>query len=1090
MRGDMKAIKKITAVIVSALLLAGFLCTAVTADANGDGYAGSVLFTADGNTVTAEAVVSAKNKERTLYICSYGEGRLIEMAADKKVVSGEETLSASIKNTCDKITAYVVDENGQMLIPEAVYGTDSTDLDYIEVNGKKLEEFDNAKDKYDLSAASLEVRPVPCDGTTKTETEYKTEPTQAVITVTSARGRKRVITVSAYKNEQEKTELVGLSYKYGDTVLEIDKDTLATREFQIDLPKNVMSVSLEPRAIGDVNIFVEDTPVTDLDGVHLGQYGDICNAAYPYQRYAVNNTIPIKNEIGKAIIKVSYGTLTNDYIITFVSRQPRLLELNYTGAEKDTNKPTFIGGSAVNNDNGTLNSPDRGWALTNVSKALSGGSCFMIQGQNEKDTKSWWQTSGRTGEYFNFKTEYPCTVYVLSANKLDSNTAQWNDAGWTKVNNGDFPKEGNLEYGDNSSDAKRGDKTWNGYEDPEYFAGLLQYNSASSKEIRCIDPGVKKTEALNSMVFRCYRYIYKNSFDAEEKISIYHTGRTDTLGCFMFIIVKWDETELFYAPEEETEDEDLLPELPALEGGSGEPEGHSISIRKNVASEQNSIILLNKKEDGTNYTLEDLDAAVSANDADAVNNIVLYCSSAKAENGKIDTEIYVPDEKGVYTLAINGKAELVSFISEAEKAEIIEYVIENKAVKEEDMQYISDSMKLNMLKNIPAAASIANGLIKDETELDAEKIEKLTNLAVIIESLNEKANGISFEDIERYTDGTAVPLSAADNIKDISSVTAALSGKNFKSAKAFKNSLSELLFLKVMNNKTSQDMTAKEKKAFFEEYAEEIGLDLDDYNKSGVDRQAVIVQLATKGIDSVRSMQTELDRLSVVPEKKTSSSGGSGGSGGGSGTVYQNKYVPVEEVTPVTPEQKSEIFSDMDAYEWAKNAVYALSEQGIINGYGDSTFRPQNNITRAEFVTIIVNAFLTGEPSGEAVFTDVYEDAWYFSAVMLAFEKGIIKGVSETEFMPEENIRRQDMAVILKNLSVLMGKELPADDAGFSDDDAISDYAKEAVSCLKGAGVIKGNENKMFEPLNFATRAEAAQMISTFISTFGREGLR
>ena len=104
-----------------------------------------------------------------------------------------------------------------------------------------------------------------------------------------------------------------------------------------------------------------------------------------------------------------------------------------------------------------------------------------------------------------------------------------------------------------------------------------------------------------------------------------------------------------------------------------------------------------------------------------------------------------------------------------------------------------------------------------------------------------------------------------------------------------------------------------------------------------------------------------------------------------------------------------------------------FSEQGIINGYGDSTFRPQNNITRAEFVTIIVNAFLTGEPSGEAVFTDVYEDAWYFDAVMLAFEKGIIKGVSETEFMPEENIRRQDMAVILKNLSVLMGKELPAD---------------------------------------------------------------
>ena len=376
--------KRLLVLIISSAVAAGTITAVPAAAEDGAEAVGAIAYTVNGNIVTASVDVTAYGEERTLMLSSYKDGYITEIKTDSREIKGTETLSADVGNACGSITAVVLDKDGKALTAAAEYGVDSTDLMYIKVNGEKLEDYSDDVDRYNINTGSLDVEVMPVDGGTKTDIEYTDEPMQAKITVTSSRNRKREIVVSAYTNERQLTELFSLDYSYGDETVTLEASELAARELNVELPDNVMSVRLEPRAIGETEIFVQDSMITEIDGVTLGHYRDVANNVFTFNRYAINNIIPIKNEIAIAVVKVTGGGVTNEYVINFTSRQPRLTELNYTGAEKDDLKPTFVGGSAVNNDNGTLMCMDKGWTLTNISKKLVGGSCFMSCGETDK----------------------------------------------------------------------------------------------------------------------------------------------------------------------------------------------------------------------------------------------------------------------------------------------------------------------------------------------------------------------------------------------------------------------------------------------------------------------------------------------------------------------------------------------------------------------------------------------------------------------------------------------------------------------------------------------------------------------------------
>jgi len=172
-------------------------------------------------------------------------------------------------------------------------------------------------------------------------------------------------------------------------------------------------------------------------------------------------------------------------------------------------------------------------------------------------------------------------------------------------------------------------------------------------------------------------------------------------------------------------------------------------------------------------------------------------------------------------------------------------------------------------------------------------------------------------------------------------------------------------------------------------------------------------------------------------------------------------------------------FSDIDSVPWAKEAIETFAAMGVVNGMGDGTFRPHNNVTRAEFTKILMMAFGLVDENAVSSFSDVKEGAWYYKPIASAEKLGIVKGKGDGTFGVNEEILRQDIAVMLYRTAQYLGIDLDGDanEITFTDEADISGYAKEAVAAMQKAGIIKGIGDGSFAPKKLATRAEATVMI-------------
>lgn len=156
---------------------------------------------------------------------------------------------------------------------------------------------------------------------------------------------------------------------------------------------------------------------------------------------------------------------------------------------------------------------------------------------------------------------------------------------------------------------------------------------------------------------------------------------------------------------------------------------------------------------------------------------------------------------------------------------------------------------------------------------------------------------------------------------------------------------------------------------------------------------------------------------------------------------------------------------------WAKDYVYDFIDSGYINGYEDNTFKPDNQITRAEFVKIVNKVFGYTE-AGEISFTDIASNAWYKNEVAIAVKAGYINGKSDTIFDPEAPITRQEAAKIIATIKNCADNDF--DKLGsFSDNKSVDSWAKAYVEGVIEAGYMNGYSDNTFRPNQKITRAEA-----------------
>ena len=209
-------------------------------------------------------------------------------------------------------------------------------------------------------------------------------------------------------------------------------------------------------------------------------------------------------------------------------------------------------------------------------------------------------------------------------------------------------------------------------------------------------------------------------------------------------------------------------------------------------------------------------------------------------------------------------------------------------------------------------------------------------------------------------------------------------------------------------------------------------------------------------------------------------SGGSSRGGSAGGGISAEISIPSVNPTDRAEPMNKDIFDDISSVQWARDAIIYLAENGIVNGKSANEFCPDDSITRAEFVKMLVGAMKipqTGKT--ELNFSDVSPDDWYCSSVAAAFDSGIVNGYAGT-FGAHDCISREDICTMLLRALRYSGKDISAeepDNGIFADFDSISDYAKDSVYALNAAGVVSGRSGGMFAPKSNATRAEAAKMI-------------
>lgn len=181
-------------------------------------------------------------------------------------------------------------------------------------------------------------------------------------------------------------------------------------------------------------------------------------------------------------------------------------------------------------------------------------------------------------------------------------------------------------------------------------------------------------------------------------------------------------------------------------------------------------------------------------------------------------------------------------------------------------------------------------------------------------------------------------------------------------------------------------------------------------------------------------------------------------------------------------------FTDVAEDAWYHDYVYDLVYRGVVNGMTATTYEPEGKLTRAQFVKLLACSLADAETlktyEGKHPFKDS-EGHWAETYIAWAKDKGIVEGVSATEFDPEAPITREQMATIFGRYALKQGIVLPKDAApaeSFPDADKISEYAREFVELMRIAGILNGYEDGTFRPQGNATRAEAAKLFSLFLS--------
>lgn len=493
------------------------------------------------------------------------------------------------------------------------------------------------------------------------------------------------------------------------------------------------------------------------------------------------------------------------------------------------------------------------------------------------------------------------------------------------------------------------------------------------------------------------------------------------------------------------------------------------------------------------------------------NNVCAVLEQKSDDKGNIEFTFDMPEQKngipsdGVYEVSLKeedgsiskktfeyaaetSKSALIAKIRAAASAEDLKNIIlaeENKIV----LGAIGISVEAyNSLKDNDKTAAAEEFNSSKASASAEEDIKDLFNSITAIKGINEsgdditlylKAANLKDMDGKRY-------MTVTDNEKKKQIASYIKSNRPYSSTDALQKAYHQIDALYAVNNAKFDQI-----EGLFEKYVDVLELNgnaayrtyKNASNKSEVNKE--LLRLIKRSMPQTLSQLTSYLNQAVSSKASSGSNGSSGGGGGSSsgGSTRRNESgTSISNVLPMyngdTKTEKTPAFNDMDNYAWAKEAVERLKDEGVISGDGTGAFDGNKEMTREEFVTMLVKAAKVYDPVAiYTLYDDVKESDWFYRAVASARQAKIAEGISDTEFGIGKKITRQDLVTMAYRAAKDEIPERTREYVSFEDDDLIADYARNAIYDLYMSEVVNGMENNRFEPYGNATKAQGAQII-------------
>ena len=194
--------------------------------------------------------------------------------------------------------------------------------------------------------------------------------------------------------------------------------------------------------------------------------------------------------------------------------------------------------------------------------------------------------------------------------------------------------------------------------------------------------------------------------------------------------------------------------------------------------------------------------------------------------------------------------------------------------------------------------------------------------------------------------------------------------------------------------------------------------------------------------------------------------------------------------TKHNPNTGANPFTDVSTSDWFYEDVMFVYENGLMAGTSAATFEPYSNTTRTQIAVIFYRLEGSPAVEGKNNFTDVEYGpgtAWYYNAVTWAQQNGIMGGYGDGKFGPNDPVTREQLASIFYRYAQYKGYDVTATGSldSFTDKGSASAWAQEAIKWAVGNGIMGGKENNLLDPKGTATRAEIAAMLHRFVEKYG-----